>query len=203
MVLEFREPASLAELESLYRLRYLAYSDSASLKSMLLKTNGELDINEFDLRALHFGAFQGDTALAYFRMTTLEEQRFTEWTRQIAAKAGIQLSLENPGFPFEKYCPDKEWVRNFLSTLKGKKTGEAGRLAVHPHHRRNGFLLDQLISTFVTYCKETHQFDVGFGSCTLPLERYYRKFGFVRAERSVPFVYQNLPEAVIMRFNRE
>lgn len=60
----------------------------------------------------------------------------------------------------------------------------------------------ELITEFIDYCKNDKKITTGFGSCTLSLERYYRKFGFSITQGSEPFVYDGLPEAVIVRFDR-
>lgn len=169
---------------------------------MLDSKSSDTDINKFDLNSLHFAGFLENIPIAYFRITTATHQIFTPWTIEIAAKEKVQLAEASEEFPFEQYCNQTEWKKQFLKDLEGKKCGEAGKLAIHPDHRKNGEILDQLIPAFIHYCREIKEFDTAFGSCTLPLERYYKKFGFVRAAGSLPFIYKDLPEAVIMRFDR-
>jgi hypothetical protein len=76
-----------------------------------------------------------------------------------------------------------------------------GKLAIAKDYRQKGIVLGGLISSFVDYCKKEQKFNTGFGSCSIQLERYYRKFGFMRAHGTVPFIHEGLPEAVIVRFD--
>ena len=108
----------------------------------------------------------------------------------------------NVTFPFQQYYPNTTWSLSFLDELKGHKIGEVGRLAIHKNYRKGGVILNELITAFIDYCKNDQKITTGFGSCTLSLERYYRKFGFSIAKGSEPFVYYGLPEAVIVRFDR-
>jgi len=201
MNLDLREPANLHELDSLLRLRYAAYASDPLLQKMVSDREG-YDLTHFDQRAMHFGGFINDKPVAYLRMTTNRFTRFAEWVNEIAAQNNIALLPNGARFPFETFSPDKTWNSNFLAALENKKIGEVGKLAIHREHRKRGLVLEKLISAFVDHCHRDG-FDTGFGSCTLPLERYYRKFGFSRAEGATPFVHQGLPPAVIVRFDRE
>ena len=199
--IKFREPENIDELESLFRLRYIVYSEDPVMKK-LLHSSSPLDINRFDLNALHFAGFVGSIPVAYMRITTNAETHFTGWINTILEKNNIVLEQNSTEYPFQSYCNDEAWYGQFLSGLNGRKIGEVGRLAIHKEHRRGGAVLEDLIRSFIHYCKEEQRFDTGFGSCTLLLERYYSKFGFTRAENAVPFTYKELPEAVIVRFDR-
>lgn len=196
MILEFREAATEQELESLFNLRYDVYSRDQLLQTLV---NGS-DITVFDLRSLHFGAFDKGSAVAYMRMVQQDITHFAPWVQSIAGdKIGTLPVPVN--FPFEICCPDKSWNREFLDSLNGKKIGEAGRLAIHEDHRKDR-ILEKFIPAFIHYCNETHHFDSGFGVCTFTLERFYRRLGFHRADGALPFIYNDLPEAVMLQFDR-
>ena len=158
------------------------------------------DFNSYDTAALHFGAFHKGRAVAYMRLALDSPSHQTPQVKQLIRSYGISLKTRELRFPFQHYYPDGKWSEAFLNRLRGKKIGEVGRLAIHPDYRNGGIILDELFSSFITYCK-SHGIETGFGTCTLLLERYYRKFGFRRAEDCEPFVYRDLPEAVIVRFD--
>lgn len=201
MKLHYREPNNLSELDAIFRLRHAVYSEDGNLNK-LLSTSSTHDINEFDLNALHFAAFDGENPVAYIRITTDSETHFTDWVKTISANNNITLLKNNVTFPFQQYYPNTTWSLSFLDELKGHKIGEVGRLAIHKNYRKGGVILNELITAFIDYCKNDQKITTGFGSCTLSLERYYRKFGFSIAQGSEPFVYYGLPEAVIVRFDR-
>jgi hypothetical protein len=196
MNLSFREPSTEQELKALLDLRSGVYNRERSLQHMV---SGN-DITEFDLHSLHFGAFDGERPVAYMRMVQRDQTRFTPWVQNIA---GHIDELPFPAdFPFELYSPYKTWNKQFLRNLSGKKIGEAGKLAIHEDYRKDG-TLEHFIRAFVDYCNETRRFDSGFGVCTFKLERFYRRLGFRRAEGAVPFIYSDLPEAVVLQFDRK
>jgi len=197
MNLEFREPANEAELKSLFDLRREVYSKADSLKTMVQGN----DVSEFDLRAFHFGGFDDGKAIAYMRMVQWNETKFAPWVKKIA-DINISDVPKEIRFPFEFYCPFKKWNYEFLESLTGKKIGEAGKLAIHEDYRKDT-VLDDFVKAFVVYCKETNRFDSGFGVCTFTLERYYKKLGFHRANGAEPFIHNELPEAVMLQFDRE
>jgi len=201
MNIQFREPKSKQELVSLFQLRHNVYAEDEHLHSMVSNSGVQLDLNSYDHTALHFAAYIDNDAIAYIRITTESETHFTPWVKEIANEASIATQNAKDAFPFQHYYPDSEWSANFIQELNGRKIGEVGKLAIHKDHRTGGVVLSEFISAFVDYCKKEHAFRTGFGTCSLPLERFYRKFGFVRAEGSEPFKYQDLPEAVIVRFD--
>lgn len=200
MNIHFREPANIGELDSLFRLRYSVYSENPLLQKMI-SLGSPYDINWFDLHAFHFAGFAQEKPIACMRIVTHTETYFASWIKTILAKNNHTLEPGYTQFPFQLYCPHKDWSRKFIEGLKGRRVGEVGKLAIHSGFRKGGRILNELIESFVQYCKEIHKFDTGFGSCTLPLERYYRKFGFERAEGAMPFTYSGLPEAVIVKFD--
>lgn len=200
MDIKYREPSNLNELESLFRLRYIVYSEDRFLNKMVCPSSTH-DINYFDLNALHYGAFDGENPIAYIRITTSTKTHFTNWVENILELNNITIESNFRSFPFQSYYPDINWSLSFVDGLKGKKIGEVGKLAIHKDYRKRGIVLEGLIHSFIHYCKKEQKINTGFGSCTLQLERYYRKFGFTRAQGSIPFVHKELPEAVIVRFD--
>lgn len=201
MNLQFREAGNVAELEALLRMRYEIYASDGELAQMVRDCDG-YDVSYFDERALHFGAFSGNEPVAYLRMATNELTAFSDWVTEIAKAQSITLHRNGAQFPFENYSPDKTWNKNFISALGNKKIGEVGKLAIRKEYRKDGIVLERLIGAFLQYCRH-NCFDAGFGSCTLPLERYYRKFGFARAGGAVPFTYPGLPPAVMVIFENK
>lgn len=199
MNIQYREPESIKELEDLFRLRYIVYSEDARLKKMV-DLNVTFDINEFDLQALHYGAFVDGKAIAYMRITTNLDTRFTNWVKQIIFHNNILIEPPSFSYPFQSYYPDLNWSNNFVSSLKGKKIGEVGKLAIHKDFRKAETVLSRFIPSFIEYCKLKQKIETGFGLCNLRLARYYKRFGFYSAEGSKPFVYKELPEAVIVQF---
>lgn len=199
--MDYREALNKRELEQLFNLRYTVYAEDPHLYKMLSE-NSPYDINPYDLNALHFGAFDGDSPVAYIRISTLEETHFTPWVVELADKHGMNLNEPETQFPFQLYYPDPGWSTVFIQSLNGKKIGEVGKLAIHKNYRQGGKVLDELITAFVQYCKNEQGFNTGFGSCSLLLERYYRKFGFEVADGAQAFVYNEFPEAIIVRFDR-
>ncbi|MES2799824.1 MAG: hypothetical protein V4638_07395 [Bacteroidota bacterium] len=200
MNIEYREPKSLDELASLFQLRHKVYSHDPELCKMVDPTS-TFDINWYDFNAIHFGAFCEGVPIAYIRMTTPHENHFTDWVKEIQETQNILIVKKEHVFPFQNYYPDTRWTETFVKTLEGKKIGEVGKLAIDPSFRKGGGILKDLYSSFLHHCITENGFDAGFGSCSLELERYYKKFGFVRAEGSFPFVFDDLPLAVIVCFD--
>jgi predicted GNAT family N-acyltransferase len=196
MHLEFREASTESELKSLFDLRRNVYSMDPSLRA----ASGGNNITAFDLQSIHFGGFQGNRAVAYMRMVQDEETDLALCVKNIA-NGEIAPIPKGVSFPFEMYAPDKTWNKEFLSSLDGKKIGEAGKLAIHEDFRGTRVPKD-FIRAFVTHCNERYGFDSGFGICTFRLERFYKQLGFYRANGSRPFIHDDLPEAIMLQFDR-
>lgn len=201
MSIQFREPKSKNELEAIFYLRQKVYSEDSLLNKMV-SSNSEFDINEYDLNAFHFAAFIKNTPIAYIRITSPVPNNTTKWTQELIIEHELEIKPQLFTYPFEKYYPDKEWIHNFLQSISDDISGEVGKLVIHKNYREGGKILNSLISNFHTFCFTEKKYDMGFGSCSLKLERYYQKFGFKRAENSIPFTFQYLPEAVIMQFKK-
>lgn len=201
MSIEFREPTSIDELTVLFRFRHEVYSTDDQL-SQMIDSNANLDVNSFDLNAHHFGAFQDGAAIGYVRLATNHATLFTPWVSRIIEAERIVLKSSKNEFPFQAYYPDTMWGKNFINSLRGRSIGEMGKLAIHEDFRGGEELLNDLISSFLGYCINDLKLETGFGSCSLLLERYYRKFGFFVAEGAKPFVFKDLPEALILRFDK-
>jgi hypothetical protein len=201
MSLQFREPKNKEELAKLYRLRFKVYSEDTFLHRMVA-LNSNLDINQFDINAFHFAAFDKNMPIAYIRITSTIPNNFTKWTEELIFENNIKIKYEDHTYPFENYYPDKIWIKNFLLSISDKIVGEVGKLVIHEDYRVGGKTLFGLISQFQIYCFKENKYELGFGSCSLILERYYRKFGFERVDQSIPFTFPDLPEAVIMQFKK-
>jgi hypothetical protein len=200
MNITYREPMSLKELEALFRLRQTVYSEDTYLHKMV-SSHSTCDINQYDLNALHYGAFEKEKPVAYIRITTAGETHFTNWVKQILLIHGIRTETDSSSYPFQSYYPDLIWSKKFIESLQGRKVGEVGKLAIDKNYRQAGTILSGFIGSFIQYCKKEQNITTGFGSCTLKLARYYRKFGFTLAQGAKPFIYAGLPEAVIVRFD--
>ncbi len=198
--IQFREPQNIQELEMIFKLRQIVYSEDPLLHKMV-NIASTFDINHFDLKALHFAAFDGENPIAYIRMTTETSTHFTNWVQKILFDHNITPKDTCLQFPFQMYYPDLDWGLSFITNLKGNKIGEVGKLEIHKDFRQGGIILDHLIQTFIDYCKKEQNFNTGFGLCTPLLERYYLKFGFSRVKDAVPFIHEELPEAVVVRFD--
>lgn len=199
--MHYREPQNIEELELLFGLRYNVYAEDPNLYRML-SSSSFFDINSYDLKAFHFGAFEGVIPVAYIRMSTISETHFTPWVEKLLHKHNMEGKANTFPFPFQEYYPDMEWSTAFIKGLNGRKIGEVGKLTIHKKYRQGGLVLDELITAFINYTKNEQHFETGFGSCSMLLERYYRKFGFQVAEGAQPFVHEDLPEAIIVRFDR-
>ena len=197
----YREAKSKTELENLFRLRHKIYSEDEDLNKMV-SSDLDFEINNFDLNALHFGAFENKKPIAYIRIICDSKTIFTTWVEELIIENKIYLPEISEKFPFQIYYPDKIWISDFLQSFKGEKIGEVGKLAISKDYRNSGIVLDGLISSLIIYLKEEQDFKMGFGLCTKKLARYYRKFGFKIAENSEAFYYKDLPEAVIVVFEK-
>ncbi len=200
MTIEYREPKDENELDAILRLRYTVYSEDKELNTMV-SASATHDVNEFDTNALHFAGFAGKNPVAYIRITTGHETLFSPWVQNIVSVNNIVVAKHPASFPFQQYYPNPDWALGFIKSLKGRKIGEVGKLAIHKNYRKGGGVLNDLVSSFVNYCKNDQKFNTGFGICTHELERYYRKFGFSIVEGSSAFISNGLPEAVIVRFD--
>jgi hypothetical protein len=200
MNIVFREPQNKAELELLFKLRFKVYAEDASLNVMLSNTN-EIDINYFDLHALHFGAFENDVPIACIRIVTNQRTKFSGAVEELISRYKIKLTPLLENFPLEIYYSDKRWTADFLSSLKDSKIGEVGKLAIDKKYRKKGIVLDGMISSIINYGKDEHAFDFCFGICTEALFRYYKKFGFTQAIDSERFSYKGLPEALVICYD--
>ncbi len=197
----YREVKSKNELESLFRLRHKIYSEDQDLRSMI-SSDLDFEINNFDLNAIHFGAFDAEKPIAYIRIICDSKTIFTAWVEELISENKIILNAINEIFPLQIYYPNKVWITDFLKGFKESKVGEVGKLAIAKDYRNAGEVLDNLISSLIAYLKEVQNFKAAFGLCTKKLARYYRKFGFKIAENSESFCYKDLPEAVIVLFEK-
>jgi predicted GNAT family N-acyltransferase len=200
MNIQYREPINADELKRLFNLRFKVYAEDNHLNK-LVNLSASHDICEYDLRALHFGAFADGVPIAYIRITTSKETHFAPWVKEITALDQIKREFPMVSFPFQTYYPDLNWSTTFIIGMKGRKIGEVGRLAIHQDYRKGGNVLFNLITSLMQYCIHDRKIETGFGSCTLKLARYYKKFGFEAAMGAKPFVYGELPEAIVVRFD--
>ena len=200
MIIEYREPKSIDELDALFRLRQNVFSKHSALNDMI-DNNATHDVDFFDLNSTHYGGFYKGKPISYIRLSGQKESLHTEWVAKIIESQRYTLTEPPFEFPFQRYYPNTEWSKNFINSLSNRNIGEVGKLAIHPNFRNGKTHLNSLVKSFLSHCIEDVKIETGFGSCTLPLERFYRKFGFFQAQDSKPFIYKDLPEAVILQFN--
>ncbi len=148
----YRELSNLKELESLFRLRYIVYSEDAFLNKMV-SPSSNYDINGFDLNEQHYCAFEVENPVAYIRITTSIPTHFTNWVKTILGLSLIKTESHFTSFPFQSYYTATNWCLSFINALKETKIGEVGKLAIHKDDRQKGIILNGLISSFVSYCK--------------------------------------------------
>lgn len=201
MNLEYREPHSKSELQALFQMRQEVFAGDPFLSKMV-KSNSAIDINGFDVNALHFGAFELGKPVAYIRIATTHKTSFTNWVHNIIANQQMHIAQQDFQFPFLTYYPDLKWSQHFLDSLKDRNIGEVGKLAIKRDYRKGGETLNRLIQSFIHYCKFNKGIDTGFGICALKLARYYKRFGFKPAHGARNFVYQDLPKAIVVRFDK-
>jgi hypothetical protein len=200
MNIEFREPRNIRELELLFQLRFSVYAEDVLLNTMLSNTN-EIDINNFDINALHFGAFENDLPLACIRIVTNKRTKFSLHVEELISKHKIECPKIQETFPLEIYYSDKTWTADLLMKLSYSKIGEVGKLAIDKKYRKKGIVLDGMIQSIIEYGTKEHAFDFCFGICNETLFRYYKKFGFLQAEGSLKFAYKGLPEAFVVCYD--
>jgi predicted GNAT family N-acyltransferase len=200
MDMVYREPISKDELAELLRLRQDVFSNHSDLSQMLAK-NTTIDLDYFDLNSTHYGGFKKGKAISYVRLVGRNKNHQTKWVEQIALSHKLTLTKSSYDFPFQRYYPNPVWSKNFIDSLQNRNIGEMGKLAIHPDFRNDKTHLNRLVESFLSHCVNELKIETGFGSCTLILERYYKKFGFFPARECVPFIYKDLPKAVILQFN--
>lgn len=198
--IQFREPISIDELRSLLEFRQDVYAADEHLSSMI-DHGQKLDLDGFDHRSFHFGAFDNGSPVAYIRFTVMRANHQTKWVESLIDEVDQNIVSIDVGFPFQNYHPDQLWSDKLIHSLGDRVYGEVGKLAVKSNAKSNPDLLKRFISEFLEYSVKDIGVQTGFGSCTLVLERFYRQFGFYRAEGSHPFDYKGLPKAVILRFD--
>lgn len=182
--------------------RFSIYKEDRRLSSII---GDDLhDISDYDFRALHFGAFENDKLIAYVRFVLREPnlEPFSSWLSVICSENNFTPKTAQFLFPFQQYHPDREWQKQFLSNLQEKKIGELGKLAVDESHR-NTNLLATFLEAFMEHCADKYAIVYGFGSCSLALERYYLKMNFERVATCETYVYKQLPEAVLVCFQKK
>lgn len=199
MNIEYREPNSVSELAALFKLRYEVYRNDEELYKMIGSSTH--DINSFDSKSWHFGAFHEGKAIGYVRLATLHPTTFAPWVDEIVKSIDVKIEVNSNDFPFQTFYPDIEWSKSFIEEIRQRNIGEVGKLAILKDQRKGDVIMHGLISSFLQYCTKKHKIETGFGSCSIVLERYYRKFGFYMPDGVRSFTYKDLPEAIILRFD--
>lgn len=145
----FRQAKNLQELKALLKLRYRGYLNSPC--ASLLKINRyQIDMDAYDLRALHFGVFETDglraNPIGYVRFIQEEMTPTTPMIWQLAFAhpellSSLQKEVSTP-FPFLQYHPNKELMQLHLSEAlsKGERILEASRFVFDPLIRSTGIL---------------------------------------------------------------
>ena len=167
MRIEFREPRDIHEMEAIFKLRQEVYSADAVLWKMV-DDKAELDINQYDFNANHFGAFNKGELIAAIRFSTAKATHQTESVKKIIKNHQIALQAKSKRFPFENYYPDQAACNNFIQNLAGKNIGEVGKLAIKPEYRKGFELLNQFIEAFIEYARNDLKVDTGLAFALMP-----------------------------------
>lgn len=192
----FRKPRGKAELLKLLELRYQIYR-SSKLKGFCPKNDFEIDLDNWDMFAHHFGIFQVSNnqtkPVGYIRY--IQE----DLTEQAPCILSIALSKSKDyakkivkfppsTFPSELYFPDIK----FLPELAEKKCGaEVSRFSLNEafrNDRRTMFSLIKILCA-IGFFQLGNQF--GIIACNIHHSPTYEIFGFKRISKYSKLIYDS------------
>lgn len=183
---QYRSAADEHELESLFRLRYRAFSASDTLHEVVAHCSRDIDITAWDPLSVHYGVFADGVPLATIRAVAGEP---TPQSGSINALSD-RLGLARPRAPAVPYPMLAQLANPFLTAKiasqrdRGLRVVECARLCVAPE-------LDRPTSTrafrFLAECTLAAEFltrrtDVMYGLSPPHLSRVYRGYGFERVK---------------------
>lgn len=184
----FREARTLEELRELLHLRYHTYRASKSAR-FCPENDLELDIDEFDISARHYGLFMAndiERAIGYVRAVYPLGQFESKITRCLIAGLKRQPNCVSSSnrvvLPLMKYFPEVPALTALLSASRESTATlvEVSRLSLHQTTRSSklartfvacGFAA--LISEYIEYALLT---------CSPAQKRFYESFGCSQVE---------------------
>jgi hypothetical protein len=190
----FRAPDSKEELRQLLRLRYCIYRES-SLRTVTPHNKSEIDVDWYDVCALHFGLYQSTginpEPVGYLRIvrdaSTVE--RNNSDVLAIADECPETLdrvhAKQGDPFPLMAYFPGAGAVTFLYNerSSRGETFVEPGRLSLQPSVRSISMV------TFVTSCAfaigHIENVDEAILSCDSKHVPFYRRFGFDRVAGAI------------------
>ena len=196
----FRPARTRDELEALLRLRYEVYSQSA-LKAFLNHNQRGIDVDEYDVGAIHMGLFASDATdalpLGYIRIVTGDRGAQAGLVEQIAVEyPDLRDSITKPTdqpFPCMTYFPELTGllVRTCRRVSRGAALVEPGRFAVASglQGRRLGI---RMIQAVAAYCIARRS-PVAIVVCCDSHVRMYSAMGFRPVEDIGRRIYDGFP----------
>jgi predicted GNAT family N-acyltransferase len=182
---EVREIANRTELLLYFKLRHLVYTPMAYLDRSVERGTNRLDIDWFDTRSIHVGAFEKreggqQQLIGTARLIATEPLRsdHQEWARELARQDALLDNLVNRAVPamlpvfqsqdLEVYF-HRAYKENYL-------VGEISRVIVHPQYRGAG-LSRRLLDKALALAEENELHDL-FLECLPMHEQLYCQVGF-------------------------
>lgn len=202
----FREADKREELEALLNLRFRGYLQSRCA-SLLDEDIQELDLDAYDLRAIHLGLFEyggrKPKPVGYLRIILDRISDKAPVIRKIAAKhPGLTAKLEQKTkavFPLMAQCDENGGISQFYQKARaqGKTVAELSRFVFDPAIRSMGFTRffteSAIIASLFTY-----GVDYNILACTVRHSSYYQRFGFKAVEEGVCYAYGQFDASVLM-----
>ena len=193
----YREPQSQEELEVLLKIRYKSfirgYWDLVTPKNIY-----EMDIDAFDVNAIHFGLFIWENniekPIGYVRCVTENEAKHAVWIKNILEKCPelnippAQFSLPLQGKLESKDLPV---LQDFMDEQKNKNYDivEVSRITVDENYTSIGILY--VFSDFV-FCTNYSENAYYLLTSKTILEKAYVKNGFVRMDHLSFYIAKEL-----------
>ena len=197
----FRQASNLHELKALLKLRYQGYLHS-QCASLIEHNRYQIDLDSYDLRALHFGIFETDglraKPIGYVRLIQDELAPSAPLLWQLAFThpellPKLEKDPETP-FPFMQYHPDADWLSYYIAEAKakGQKLVEASRFVFDPNVRSKGlagFVTEATLSiVFFSLAYKKLMLVCNPSHC-----RFYSRAGFQYLDEGIQSDYQDLP----------
>lgn len=197
----FRQAKNLHELKALLKLRYQGYLQSACA-SLIQPNRYQIDLDVYDLRALHFGVFETDglraKPIGYVRFIQEEMTSTAPMIWQLAFThpellAALQKDASNT-FPFLQYHPNQSSMelRIAKARAKGERILEASRFVFDPQIRSAGILNFTAEATLATLFFGL-SYDCLMLVCNPSHCRFYQRLGFQFFDEGIQTSYEKLP----------
>jgi predicted GNAT family N-acyltransferase len=175
---------SQADLLSYFQLRHLVYTPMSYLPADVEQVQARLDIDWFDTRSIHIGAFEQGNGhkklIGTARLITTEPLRpdHAKWTRELAESDPVLAYLVRQAVQallpvFQSQDLEKHL---FEASRQSFLVGELSRVIVHPAYRGAG-LSTKLVEKVIALAKEFEVHEL-FLECLPMHERVYAPAGF-------------------------